>query len=352
MNECFDTRSGRRLGALFGLAALAALSFGCAAGLGAGVPGSYTVYEMKSTSITLPFSPLNTDEYLAWLDNSRVVFEGYERQMYGGGNRSVKTAKSNRALFVWEIHTGRVVRHTRMPLKSSMCLVDGFISYVVDRGGELVFVSGSFGQEKEDPQARDVKAKRDFNRFTCKPYDRASLPPPRFGGGVYPLRPDDGWLERVRGGGWMIPKSGDPRLVTVPGLYEGSIYPHKFSDFAKAYLYFHSNRSKSETWAFTSAGDIEQLEFPDGPWGGGTVEQVRSGLILRSKRLGNRSNWDPGAAGLYLNQRGGSPAKIVSGNVYAMRVSPNGCVIAAFVDPWDKVDRKHRLIGIDLCKKG
>lgn len=327
----------------------AALLFGCTSDPSRAAPSDYTLYEMQSGSIALPFSPLNTDQYLAWLDETHVVFEGF------GGldtKQGSDKSRSSRAIFVWDIHTGHVSRHTNIPVRSSMCFADGFISYAVDKEGSPAFLAGPFGAERETPTPQVIGAKRrHFNRFTCSYYESESLPTPRFGGAIYPLRIEDGWLERVRGGAWMIPKSGLPSKLTVPTLREGSLYPHKYSDFAGTYLYFHSNRSGSETWAFTSKGQMEVLRFPEGPWDSGHVEQVRSGLVLRSKRFGHRSAWDPGHAGLYLSRTAGGTQRLVSGNVYAMRVAKSGCRIAALVDPWDKANRKYRLIAVDVCEK-
>ena len=327
---------------------LAATCGGCAsAGSNAGA-SDYVIREMNSSTIFPAFAPLNADEYVAWLDDRRVVFEGFERK----SDRKKSSAHSDRGLFVWEIPTGRISRHTKLPLKSSMCFADGFISYTVERDGTSRFMSGRFGEEVEQSVEQRVgKSKTHFNRFTCEHYQADALPAPRFGGAVYPLRRQDGWIERVRGGGWIITAGASPKKLVVPSLSEGSIYPHKYSNYRKAYLFFHSNRSMSETWAFSPSGQIQMLRFPDGPWGSGHVEEVRDGLVLRSKKVGEKTLWDPGHAGLYLSRPTRSTQKILSGNVFAMAVSADGCRIAALTDPWNAPERKHRLFAIDLCKK-
>ena len=170
---------------------------------------------------------------------------------------------------------------------------------------------------------------------------------------MYPLRPEDGWIERTQGDAWLHPPSGSPRRLSVPNVSPRSIYPHKYSPYSRKYLYYRPNRSRSETWAFSGSGDLQLLEFPEGPWGTGPIEPAYSSVLLRSKNVGAMSFWDPGYAGLYINTssiRG--VQQLASGNVYSMRVSNSGCLIAVFVDPWTSDDRKHRLIAFDLCKKG
>lgn len=331
-----------------------AFFLGCAAERGSANSDKYALYEMRMESVRLAFSPSNSDDFLAWLDDSRVLFEGFDA--LSSAQERIESGQERRplrALFVWNIHTGKVTRHTKESLQSSMCFADGFVSYVVDRKGTLARLSGPFGEEHDMGSPRhQSNGDQEFGRFTCAYYRRVDMPPGKFGGVTYPLRMGDGWIERIPGGAWVYPATGAPRKLSIPTLTPGSIYPHKHSSYAKKYLYFHSNRTRSETWAFSTAGEIEILRFPDGPWEDGHIEPARPGLLLRSKKVSNKIAWDPGYAGLYLHSQTGQVEKLAPGNVYAMRVSNNGCLIAAFIDPWDSYNRKHRLIALDLCRKG
>jgi hypothetical protein len=309
---------------------------------------SSRIYEMRSSSVRLAFSASNSDEYLAWLDEHRILFEGHEEVRPGGDEKG--GSKTSRALFVWDLRSGAVARHTRLPLRSSMCFADGFISYRALRDDFVVRMEGAFGHEKEVTSAPIRRDEEGFNRFTCKLYQRASLPPAKFGGAMYPLRLASGVLEAIPGGAWVYDDTGSARYLNISTLGPLSIYPHKYSRYAGKYLFYHSYGQISETWAFSTDGSLDLLAYPPGPWGRGQAEPVRGGLLFRSQRVSGQASWDPGYAGLYIHSPDAGTTKLISGVPYAVNVAPDGCMLAAFIDPWNRPNRKHRLIAIDLCR--
>ena len=304
------------------------------------------VYEMRSDKVRVSFSASNADEYVAWLDRRRVLFRGYD----SSGEDQDRQGRTLPRLFVWDIESGNVVRYGSDPIAGSFCYADGYIGYVAYREGERVRLEGALGKEREVYLSPNKQ--RELNPFTCKLYERSDLPPARHGGAVYPLRTEDGWIERVRGALWTRPIDGPAIRLTIPTLLEGSIHPHKFSDFSKQYLYYHTYRDVYQTWAFSTKGALELLNFPPGPWGRGSVEPIRDGLVLRSRNINVHKQWAPGNAGLYLHRPPSGPRRVAEGVVYAMRVAKDGCRIAFLVDPWDRERRVHRLVAMNLCKEG
>jgi len=304
------------------------------------------VYEMRSDKVRVSFSASKADEYVAWLDRRRVLFRGYD----SSGEDRDRQGRMLPRLFVWDIESGNVVRYGSDPIAGSFCYADGYIGYVAYREGGRVRLEGALGKEREVYLSPNKQ--RQLNPFTCKLYERSDLPPARHGGAVYPLRTEDGWIERVRGGLWTRPVNGSEIRLTIPTLLEGSIHPHKFSDFSKQYLYYHAYRDVYQTWAFSTKGTLELLNFPPGPWGRGSLEPIRDGLVLRSRSINVHKQWAPGNAGLYVHRPPSEPRRVAEGVVYAMHVAKDGCRIAFLVDPWDRERRVQRLVATNLCKEG
>jgi hypothetical protein len=173
-----------------------------------------------------------------------------------------------------------------------MCFADGFISYRALRDDFVVRMEGAFGHEKEVTSAPIRRDEEGFNRFTCKLYQRASLPPAKFGGAMYPLRLASGVLEAIPGGAWVYDDTGSARYLNISTLGPLSIYPHKYSRYAGKYLFYHSYGQISETWAFSTDGSLDLLAYPPGPWGRGQAEPVRGGLLFaKGERTSFLGSW-------------------------------------------------------------
>jgi hypothetical protein len=93
------------------------------------------------------------------------------------------------------------------------------------------------------------------------------------------------------------------------------------------------------------------MEFPEGSWGTGNIEPVADGLVLRSRSINTKAEWGVGHAGLYYHSPLLGTQKLISGVIYALAVNSDGCRLAAFVDPWDRANRQHRLVAMDLCER-
>jgi hypothetical protein len=301
------------------------LLFGCA-GAQTSKHVRHEFYEMQSETVRIAYSLSNTDEYVGWLDRDRVMFVGNALIQ-----RDSKQSREQ-ALFIWNLQTGSVTRHTKLPLRSTMCLADNFISYFLERDRSLLHVAGTVGSEMESDWAPG-HAPRAFevNPFTCRLYRRANIPAPKFGGVVYPLASGDGWIERIEGGAWVYGGAGVARPVEVrlPTLGPLSLYPHKYSRFARKYLFYHGYGSVRETWLLSADGSLAKMEFPEGSWGTGNIEPVADGLVLRSRSINTKAEWGVGHAGLYYHSPLLGTQKLISGVIYALAVNSDGCRLAA-----------------------
>ena len=305
----------------------------------------YQVFEMRSDFVQ-PGFPIR-DEHIAWIDNERVLFEAWDKVLKDTEPSIRPRTGAWRGLYIWNIRTGQVTRYTSEPLRDFLCFAEGYINYVVSRGGKHVRLEGPFGHETPlDPLPNE--AHRLVNRFTCRSYDHSSLPKPIVGGGIEPLRPEHGWLEQTGSATWFRSPEGLLTLLKHEERALGPVRPQKYSMVSGKYVFWRPSDNK--TWLITGAGATELQPLPNGPIQRGRLEPAASGaLLLRSTQLDVRKTWDPGAAGLYKYQASSVPNRLVTGLVHAMRVHGRGCLIAVIVDPWDRKERKHQLKAVNAC---
>lgn len=341
-----------KLASVAGLSATVALS-GCSATPPPLASNStkYPIYEMRSATVR-PIYPVG-DHNIAWIDDGRVLFEGLDRNLTDPVERNRGVPVAMRSLYVWNVRTNEVTRHTREALRSWLCFADGYVAYAVYRNGKTVWLEGPLGEEKEvEPltAARDGQFKgRGLNPFTCRSYDRATLPKPKIGGGIEPLRPEHGWLEYAGNSTWL--RTVDGKLVQIS--YEGRPLrisaPQKYSAYLGKYVYWRA--SQDATWLIEPTGTLEPLSPSSGASNEGRLEPAGKGKTLRRLvRLNVRSNWDPGESGLYVYGPDGNPERVISGLIDAMQVHSNGCSVAAIVDPWDREGRQHQLRAVNICQ--
>jgi hypothetical protein len=335
-----------RPSSLIGLAAILILSACSTTPMSSSKPTKYPIYEMSS-AIVRPVFPTG-DQNLAWLDDERVLFEGLDRELRDPVETNQGVRVAMRGLYIWNIRTNEVIRYTREALRSFLCFADGYVSYSVYRNGKVVWMEGPFGREQEVvPMSA---APPSLNQFTCKSYDRATLPKPKIGGGIEPLRPEHGWLEHTGNSTWFRSVEDRLRQFSYDGKPIGPVVPQKYSFYSQKYIYWRP--SQNVTWLIEPTGILQRVPLPAGlPTESRLEPAAQEKTLLRSRRINVRANWDPGDSGLYSYAMDGKPAeRVLAGLIDAMQVHRTGCLVAAIVDPWDREGREHRLRAVTICQ--
>lgn len=319
----------------------------CAQNLGSKAP-RYQIYEMRSAMVR-PVRP-NGDHNIAWIDEDRVLFEGWDRNLKDTEPRAGPASDAWRGLYIWNIRTAEVTRYTTEPLRGSMCFADGYVTYVVSRAKQQVRLEGPLGHEKALVPIGNEVRDRLVNRFTCRSYEKSSLPKLVVGGGIEPLRPDHGWIEQTGSATWFRSAGGLLTLLTHEGRSMGPVRPRKYSSVSGKYVFWRPSDNK--TWLIRGDGSTELLPHPLGPIHKGSLEPMSSdALLLRSTEINTRANWDPGLSGLYMYQPSTEPKRLIPGLMHAVQVQSKGCLAAVIVDPWNRKGREYELKAVDVCRE-
>jgi hypothetical protein len=339
-------RPSIRLSGLIRLAAVVVLSSCSATPSPLSKPPKYPTYEMVSAMVR-PVFPTG-DQNLAWIDDERVLFEGLDRKLRDPVETNQGVHVAMRALYIWNIRTNEVIRYTREPLRSFVCFADGYVSYSVYRNGRTAQIEGPFGHEQEIEVPPSTELRR--NPFTCKSYERSTLPKLTVGGGIEPLRPEHGWIEHTGNSTWFRSVDGSLRQFSYDGRPIGPVMPQKYSSYSQKYVYWRP--SQNVTWLIEATGTLHRQPPPAGSPNEGRLEPAaQNRTLLRSRRINVRAEWDPGDSGLYLYAMDGKPAeRVIVGLIGAMQVHSSGCLVAAIVDPWDREGREHRLKAVNICQ--
>jgi hypothetical protein len=309
-------------------------------------PTKYPTYEMVSAMVR-PASPTG-DHNIAWIDDERVLFEGLDRKLRDPVIKNDGVPVAMRALYIWNVRKGEVIRHTEDALRSALCFADGFVGYSIHRSGKTIRMEGPFGQEQQVETYSE--GQRGINRFTCKSYDRSTLPKPIVGGGIEPLRPEHGWIEHTGNSSWFRSKDGELTQLSYEGRPIGPAMPQKYSSYSQKYLLWRP--SQNVTWLIGPSGTLQSQSPPaQGPTEGRLEPARQDRVLLRSTRINVHANWDPGEAGLYVHMPDGRPPeRLITGLIDAMQVHSNGCLVATIVDPWDRLGRERRLMAVNTCQ--
>ena len=294
-----------------------------------------------------------------WIDNERILFPGYEKSSASGQHSSFRPV-----LYVLDLGTRRPTVHSEIPEGGFVCYASGYIGYAVRKDGKRYVREGSLGAEIERelvPSAPGRMIER--NEFTCRDVDLSAADKVHPGFLFIPLRDGHGYY------GWEKKEGVNPLMFFLPaGKHTKPIaLPIKasekrrmtYSEYMGAYVIERSELTRKDAdrtpsgkaWLLFPTGKISEAEMPHGPWLRAIwgYAPTRKGWSVSSRATGGKSNFDPGDAGIYLVS-GNVAQRLVVGFPGTPAVSPDGCKVAAIVNPLTGPGLKATLRIIDVCK--
>lgn len=298
-----------------------------------------------------------------WIDNQRVLFPGFDM------TRSDPTAFKSppqSVLYIWDWNTRKARIHADIPETDYVCYSDGFVSYAIRRNGKRYIREGKLGTEIErewNPPAPGSKIDR--NELTCKDFDFSTadkiyqgflLIPLRDGDGYYGWQKKESSVEADKAPMFYLPAGKGKKPVTLP-IGGGERDRVSYSQYLGAYVieYTPSQRNENTTGKLRilyTSGKVDEITIPAGPWMHGSMAYMpaKAGIMMSSRALGLRSEFDLGHAGIYL-VNGTKVQRLVSGLPgRPFAVSPDGCKVAAVINPHEGPGLKATLQVINLCR--
>lgn len=298
-----------------------------------------------------------------WVSNDQVLFPGFDPTRTDAATLS-KSPQS--VLYIWDERLRKATIHADIPESDYVCYSNGYVSYAVRKDGKRYIREGRIGAEAErewiQPSGR---SKVDRNEITCKDFDYAAADKIFPGFLFIPLRDGDGyygWQKHVstadspRAPMYYLParKGKKPVLLPILGTDKNTI---SYSDYLGAYVIewtpsVQKVDSIGKVWFLHTTGKVTEHVIPAGPWMRGYLAYVpaKEGIVMSSTALGFKSAFDPGHAGLYL-VRDQKVERLVSGFPGRPAVSPDGCKVAAAIDPRTGPGVRATLQIVDLCKR-
>ena len=361
-------------------------------------PSGYRV--IPAPKVQTAFIP--SSRAFQWVDNDRLLFLANDNELSltkWDGNRTI-VSKAVPTIHLWDFRAATIRRYQSEPMAHRLCAADGWVSYGLERNGDVVIFEGPFGQERPRAPTPWRKAKDGSpisprtNPFTCREYWFSDLPRPNKGR-AFPLKDPDGVLEDR---GWNPTANQPDDAALVPPFSRwlhstnGSIelsFPQErisspsFSSFLDAYVFNRPDRRIDfgktnrvyvlfrESWQVASIEILGSLHWTQLHHVGVT----QAGFIAESTATSRpRVEYDPGPSGLYLfygpvvdtlarrpfryapvhNSLGPGIhyQRINKGLIDSMSSpSPDGCKVVSVIDPWDGKKREIRLEAVDFCSK-
>jgi hypothetical protein len=319
-------------------------------------PISVQAYEVVDTGVS------GRNE-VYWIDNARVLFPGYEKSSATAERTSVRSV-----LYVLDLGTKRPTVHSEIPEGGYVCYASGHVRYAVSKDGKRYMREGKFGAEIERELAPSPPgSKIDRNEFTCKDVDLSTADkmypgflfiPLRDGHGYYGWQKEESSAKGADASMFFLPAGMRTRPIALP-IKSSEKRRMSYSEYMGAYVIERSEltrkdvdgRPSGKVWLLFPTGKVSEAEMPNGPWLRATwgYAPTRKGWSVSSRATGVKSNFDPGDAGIYL-VNGNVAKRLVVGFPSTPAVSPDGCKIAAVVNPLIGPGLRATLRIIDLCK--
>jgi hypothetical protein len=285
----------------------------------------------------------------AWVDTESVLFTGARNQKTNGPATSPPLA-----LYRWNVRTREVIELMKVGDAADVCYDRGYLHVAFNRGDDRVIRQGSIGQQEEVVFKRRTESpfKGRFNRYNCR-FREVPLSSQPDHGVVTVLRDDHGFIEAQRPSEslsqrkyFLVRPSGDRMPIDLRCHAGGP----SFSEFRQAYVYQDggslSGRSVERLTCLVGVdGVVTNYKLPKGEWQRGTVYgmPVRDAILMVSLSTVAK------AEGAYL-VRGDSVERVIKGYVNNFAVAPDGCKVALYINPGDRVGARH--VVLNVCKGG
>jgi hypothetical protein len=268
---------------------------------------------------------------LAWIDNERVMFQGYEPGKFGTKSPKNGHVYDITGLFIWNTATNVVHKHTSIEGLTTLCVHAGEVKFAK----EGMLISGKL---EEEGQQTPFPKKHWFNEVSCRYYtERPYWSEEGRRGRGFPLLEEHGYVDF--GEQSMDPGKSRPLVLYPPGSKNGVVLPLKsdqvevppiYVEFEDAYL-LRARQYTSDAvsaWLLKPNGTVSMIFEPQGQaWermGWGHYFLTKKGLLI----TGGRGDYAKvGTMGGYLISEG-KPVRIVPGLLRNVAVSPDGCKVA------------------------
>ncbi len=332
--------------------------------------GSYPILDSKFGA---------SDKQVYWLDEDRVIFYGYEGPK---PKNEEELGKLKYAIYIWDTKNNQVRKYDN---GAGLCYQDGYIyysfpqDYVKDpsKKHSESWKEGLFGNEVAYIKQYNAEEGKDWyknyerSEISCKVSKRPATMQGRY---WIPLLEGDGYLDAgkdnvIHPSEWEQTKyiRGDDVEITLPIKDAEDYNEVSYIDHKKAYLMHNSSWKKDwvamrciPIWWLQKSGSItrecvsinklpsNQLSRLDQGGAGSRAYPTARGTIFLFGTSSDR--WDA-----YL-LRDDTSEKVVSGLIWGMSVSPNGCRIAfSYARNWGAVHFSGRgqrtLMMMDFCRE-
>lgn len=290
-----------------------------------------------------------------WIDNSKLIFGGYE-----ASTTRVNGRPNHYGVYIWDTASNTFVRHADWGSDAGvpvLCFNDGYVFYSVNLVAkyghpELNDVrAGALGSETRIPPIAGAY-EEDLRRCKGYPRQRPNTPPDTL---IYELRPQDGYIfvaqnKSEKGMPVTASNMNDPVKLYRPGESQPKVLPVlakemnldnlTYSEYADKYilapLAWRTKLPGDPTWPppagtkmriylISPDGGVDTIEIPPGTYPASAVAPTHAGMFWTSFDTGS---FGP-VTGTWL-LKNGRLKKLFNTGLGSAAVSPDGCKLAYF----------------------
>lgn len=274
---------------------------------------------------------------LGWIDDSRVIFHGYEIGKVGQPSPDDGHLLKETGLFIWDTQNDTVTKYWDIDGQVPLCVFDNRVSFLLWLRSEdkiRLRVVGNFGKEEQIKTVGDDWV----NSVTCRYHEIKPkwLDEKRV---RVELREEHGYLDfgsRTAEDGsdtarLTLHRLGEKKeLIVVPLEPTRISNLIQYAEFENAYVIKGTSNTTDAVpvWLLRPEGIVTEMFKPSGKaweqFGWDTYHLTKKGLFL----VGGRGGYaEIGKSGGYLLSPG-QPIRLIAGHVRSVSVSPDGCKVA------------------------